>query len=188
MKKIGNIALLVFVLLLLFVPEFKAVMLRGISQLGVFNANTSQKNITAATSHTDPFQYVDAQGVTHSTTEWKGKVVFVNFWASWCPPCIAEFPDIQKLYEQYNNDSDLLFVTITLDDDLEKGVAFLNKKNYTLPVYSLLSAPSKTWYQGALPTTLVLNKKGEVVFRKENMAQYNTDSFKAFLEELKKAH
>ena len=187
MKKITNILLLVLLFLVIFVPEFKAIVLRGMSHLGIFNANTTERNITDDTLQSHPFQYQDAQGKSYSSLDLEGKIVFLNFWASWCPPCIAEFPDIQNLYETYEHDKDIVFITITLDDDIQKGVQFVQKKKYTLPVYALQSSPSKNWYQGALPTTLVIDTKGNVVFRKENMAQYNTKNFKNFLEGLRKS-
>ena len=189
MKKIFTVILLIVIFLLIFVPEFKALLLRGASESGVFNAKTDNVVSTDVTLYSHPFRYTDSNGKTYDSTDHlKGKVVFMNFWASWCAPCIAEFPGIQELYNHYKGDNEVVFITFSLDDELQTGLNFLDKKGYTLPVFSLENAPSANWYNGSLPTTLVLDKNGKVVYKKENIAHYNTDSFKAFLNGLKVPH
>ncbi len=68
-----------------------------------------------------------------NTAGLKGKVVFINFWASWCPPCRAEFPSIQEFYDQYKSNPDMVFLTVNLDDDPELGKVYMKQKNFTLP-------------------------------------------------------
>ncbi len=189
MKKLFTIIFLIVIFLLVFVPEFKAFLLRGASELGVFNAKTDQKISAGETLYSHQFRYTDINGKTYnSAAHLKEKVVFMNFWASWCAPCIAEFPGIQELYNYYKEDDEVIFITFSLDDELQTGINFLRKKEYNLPVFYLENAPSTSWYNGSLPTTLVLDKSGKVVYKKENMAHYNTDSFKAFLNGLKTQH
>lgn len=81
------------------------------------------------------FKMVSLNGKTVSFESLKGKVVFMNMWATWCPPCIAEMPNIQKLYEKIGSDK-IAFVMLSLDEDgMEKVKKFIGKKGFTFPVY-----------------------------------------------------
>lgn len=119
----------------------------------------------------------------------KGKVVFLNLWATWCGPCRAEMPAIQKLYASlpYEN---MAFVMLSIDKKGEetKIEKYLEKQGFTFPVYrptfagensipDLLKVPS-------IPTTFVIDKEGYVVYKNVGTANYNTKKFKNFLEGL----
>ena len=81
------------------------------------------------------FEIESASGETIPFEEFSGKVVFLNFWATWCPPCIAEMPDINDLYAKEN---DVEFVMISLDKDRTKARDFIKEKEFDFPVYFLL--------------------------------------------------
>lgn len=91
----------------------------------------------------------------------KGKVVFLNFWGSWCPPCVEEMPSIQKLYE--DKGEEVAIVLITMNDKPEKFVPYLQENKYTMPVYEAESLLPKKVRPGSFPTTYILDKNGEVV-------------------------
>ena len=57
------------------------------------------------------FSLMDQYGNTHTLSQYKGKTIFLNFWGTWCPPCRAEMPDIQKLYEEFDQEGDCLLYT-----------------------------------------------------------------------------
>ncbi len=122
----------------------------------------------------------DASGNITDFDSFKGKVIFMNFWATWCPPCIAEMPDIQSLYDEVNNDN-IAFVMISVDEQPEKAFTFADKKSYTFPVYSLHSELPSVYHSRSIPTTFVISKNGQIVSRREGMAKYNTKKFKKFL-------
>ena len=113
----------------------------------------------------------------------RGKVVFMNFWATWCPPCIAEMPDIHALYESLNNDK-VAFVMISKDKALEDAKKYLNKKGFTFPVYQPLDPLPETFSLKGIPTTFVISKDGKIAMQKTGMATYNTRAFKAYLHDL----
>ncbi len=115
-------------------------------------------------------------------TDFEGKVLFINIWATWCPPCIAEMPGIQDLYDETNND--VIFIMLSMDDSQEKAKQFIEKKGFTFPVYLPASKVPEVMRAPSIPTTLVVNKEGKVVAKKVGMAKYNTKKFKRFLEEL----
>jgi thiol-disulfide isomerase/thioredoxin len=129
------------------------------------------------------FVLIDENGGRMSFSEFRGEVVFINFWATWCPPCIAEMPDIQSLYEEMNDDG-VRFVLISLDEDFQKAVDFVERKDFTFPIYQLGSPLPAVFESQAIPTTYVVSPDGRIVVSKSGMAKYNTKKFKGFLKEL----
>ena len=126
------------------------------------------------------FELIDQQGNRRSFKEFEDKVVFINFWATWCPPCIAEMPDIHDLYRDMKG-KEIEFVLISFDDDFQKAKNFVKKKDFDFPIYQLGSPLPKIYASSAIPTTYVISAKGEVVVSKSGMAKYNTEKFKSFL-------
>jgi len=119
-------------------------------------------------------------GETISMASLQGKVVFINFWATWCPPCIAEMPNIHQLYTQVKSDQ-IAFVMISLDDDPAKAQKFIRKKGFTFPVYFLNGVLPPVYASQVIPTTFVLSPTGQIVVRKEGMASYDNQEFRDFL-------
>ncbi len=113
-------------------------------------------------------------------SEFKGKTIFLNFWATWCPPCIAEMPNIQALYEDIDSEK-VVFVMVSLDEDKDKARSFLKRKEFTLPVYFLDGRKPGVYDSSVVPTTYIISPEGKVVSKRMGMANYNTDTFKKFL-------
>lgn len=111
----------------------------------------------------------------------KGKVILVNFWATWCPPCIAEKPSFQKLYEDYKDKVVFLFVT---SESEEKVKAFKQKHGYTLPIYYPVSAPPEAMQSNSIPASFVIDRKGTIVVKKFRAADWNSSSFRTILDGL----
>ena len=175
LSKAGNVLFVGLMLLLLFNTDAKAWFLRQLVSVGLFNAEI--KNETAATTTATPLLFRNEQGETVSTATLKGKVVFINFWATWCPPCRAEMPSLQELYNELKNDDRIVFLFVNEDDDAEKAKRFLQSKQYTFPITTREARIPADIYSGTLPTTVVLNKEGNVVFRHEGLASYNSAAF-----------
>lgn len=123
----------------------------------------------------------DEQGQEVSFDEFKGKVILVNFWATWCPPCIAEKPSFQKLYDDYKDKVVFMFVT---SEESDRVKAFKAKHGYTLPVYYPLSKPPASMESRSIPASFVIDKKGNIVVKKFRAANWNSESFRATLDEL----
>jgi thiol-disulfide isomerase/thioredoxin len=121
-------------------------------------------------------------GESLSFSEMKGKVVFINFWATWCPPCIAEMPDIHALFKEKGDEVE--FVMISLDQDEQKAKDFIERKEFEFPVYYLRSALPSSYDTHSIPTTYVIGKDGLIKVENHGMAKYSSESFKAFLDEL----
>ena len=116
------------------------------------------------------FTLKDQYGNTHTLSDYKGKTVFLNFWATWCGPCRNEMPEIQKLYEEYQakEDSDVVILGIAAPDlggeaSEEEIKAFLEENGYTYPVVMDTTGEIFTSYGiSAFPTTFMIDKDSNV--------------------------
>lgn len=121
----------------------------------------------------------DPEGNILDLNQLKGKTIFMNYWATWCPPCIAEMPDINNLYKEVGND--VVFLMISLDEDPQKAIRFANRKEYDFPVYFPASRRPRVFVSSSIPTTYVISPDGKIVVENKGMAKYNTESFKKML-------
>ncbi|MDO0469381.1 redoxin family protein [Clostridioides difficile] len=115
------------------------------------------------------FTLTDQYGKTHELSDYEGKVVFLNFWATWCPPCKEEMPYIEQLYKDYNKNNDDVVILGVASPNLgregsrEHVVNFLKDQGYTFPV--VLDEDGALAYQygiNAFPTTFIIDKEGYV--------------------------
>lgn len=180
-KNAVTILLMAFVLVLFISPTAKGWLLSKLVSVGLFKAEIKKEGIKNQPATTF-FAYTNEAGITSSTADLKGKVVFINFWASWCPPCQAEMPSIDALYKKLAKDERFVFLFINEDDDKGKAKSYLEMNRYTIPLYSSSGLVPDEIYSGSLPTTIVMNKEGKIVLKKEGMAGYDTD---AFIQQLK---
>ena len=101
-----------------------------------------------------------------SLADYHGKVVFLNFWATWCPPCQREMPEIQKLSEKYQNSEDIAILTVVMPGGQEMDAAgikkFLKEKGFTVPVIFDDGRLSSSFQITSLPTTYMLDRDGNV--------------------------
>lgn len=128
-------------------------------------------------------QLQDSQGNRVSMEQFKGKVIFMNFWASWCPPCVAEMPDIDALAQQYDPD-EVVFLMVSLDQDFRRAIQFKERKDFSFEIYQPVSAIPSMYQSQSIPITFIINAKGELALTQTGMAEYNTHEFKAFLNAL----
>lgn len=127
---------------------------------------------------------LDPSGHVIELGDQKGKVVFLNFWATWCPPCIAEMPSIQNLYKEFAENDQVMFMLVDVDNNPEKSAKFMLKRQYNMPVYYPAGPIPSSYMDGSIPTTLVINKYGQVVLRHEGMGDYSAEKFKTFIQKL----
>ena len=111
----------------------------------------------------------------------KGKVILINHWATWCPPCRAEMPSLKNLYKDYSNNVEFLFLT---SEDKSKVDKFYQDNNYEFPTYNLLSNPPKQITTRSLPATFILDKKGKVVLAEIGAADWNNSKVRKLLDKL----
>ncbi|MGC1633234.1 MAG: TlpA disulfide reductase family protein, partial [Gelidibacter sp.] len=167
---------------------------RGLLATGLMNPNV--KDLTEA-RHMDNetveiqnptkadfnLKLIDRDGNVTSLEAMKGKVIFMNFWATWCPPCIAEMPSINKLHEEMGGE--VAFVMLSLDQEFESAKAYDKRKGYNLPIYAPASNIPAMYNSSAIPTTYVIDAQGNLALTHKGMADYNDSKFKEFLRSLK---
>ena len=124
-------------------------------------------------------------GSTLNFEDKRGKVIFINFWATWCAPCIAEMPSIQYLHDEFKDNPDVIFVMINVESKRSKARKFIDKKEYTFPVYypNATRIPS-VYASDGIPTTYVIDKEGYIVYQKVGMASYDGSGFIEFMNKL----
>lgn len=153
----------------------------------VENVEFVDSNVSDETDETDnvddtelqdivDFTLVDQNGVEHTLSEYKGKIVFLNFWATWCGPCRSEMPDIQELYEEYGeNTGDVVFLGVANPKNAENIISqnqegtvseiteFLSENGYTYPtVMDLTGSVFYNYGIRSFPTTFMITEDGKV--------------------------
>ena len=123
---------------------------------------------------------INSRGERLEMEDLKGKVIFLNIWATWCPPCVAEMPGINKLYNDIDKDK-VAFVLLSVDQDFQKAVDYNNKKGYDFEVYDTATGIPDMYLSQSIPTTYVINSRGELVLTHMGMGDYDTDDFRQFL-------
>ncbi|MFG6687190.1 TlpA family protein disulfide reductase [Mariniflexile sp. HNIBRBA6329] len=113
----------------------------------------------------------------------KGKVVLINFWATWCPPCIAEMPSIQALYNDYSDKVQFLFVTT---DGYSEVDPFLAKNNYTFKVYRPVTDYPEFFNITTIPRTFLIDKEGNVIIDESGAVNWNSHKVRSTIDNLLK--
>ncbi len=107
------------------------------------------------------FELADLSGKTWKLATLEGKSVLINLWATWCGPCNAELPHLQKLYDQVKERSDLQILTFNMDEDLGLVEPFMKEKGYTFPVLPALSMVHGMFSSGwGIPQNWIIDPKG----------------------------
>ncbi len=119
---------------------------------------------------------LDGNKVSFSNSE--EKVILVNFWATWCAPCVAELPAMQRLYDEYGLQVDFYFVTA---EDTEMVSRFMQKKGFSVPVFIESTHPPKELRVSTIPTTFVISKEGKIVIQKTGAARWDSEKVKEIL-------
>lgn len=122
------------------------------------------------------------KGEILTNKELQGKVLFINFWATWCPPCIAEMPSIQKLYDKYGDRVEFLLIS---NEETSVIEPFLEKKGYSLPVYQRVSGNvPEQLVSKSIPATFLISKNGRIVIDKKGAADWDGEKVQKVIEEL----
>ena len=128
--------------------------------------------------------FKNAKNETVNLDDLKGKVVFINFWATWCPPCIEEMPSIQFLYNKFKDNKDIEFLLVDVDNNMEGALKFMEKRNLDMPIFVPNSPIPSTFLDGAIPTTVILDKKGNIDVRLEGARDYASPNMSKALDSL----
>lgn len=166
--------------------EVLGTMQRALLWTGLFDAETSELAIidgpTLSSADYD-FSMENNGGELLSLEDYRGDVVFINVWASWCPPCVAEMPTIETLYERVEGQNNIKFILLTMDEEPQDAVNFMEEKEFKLPYHFPKSSIPQHFQSPYLPTTYVLSKEGQVIYKNEGIADYSSLNFSRWLQE-----
>ena len=109
------------------------------------------------------------------------QVVFLNFWATWCPPCLIEMPSMEKLYQHFGGR--VLFVCIS-DEEIETLKKFIKTKEYTFPIYAIKDKPPKVFNSDGIPATFIISKNKNIVLKHIGGADWAHENVIDFIEKL----
>lgn len=155
---------------------------RGILITGLFDAKESEPS--KQLSDNFELNLIDSSGNLIDSKELQNKTLFINIWASWCPPCLAEMPVINNFYKQVRDEKNIVVLMISVDRNPQKANRYLIKKSFSFPVYFLAKdLPDELSYQ-SIPTTYVISPSSEVMYHHEGMANYDNPEFITFVKSL----
>lgn len=182
-RQYSNIFSIAFILLFLFTPlRFHlGVYMNKLIVLTPFTTPSTLEDNEQVILESYDWKLLDDSGIQYDFEDERGKVVFINFWATWCPPCVAELPSLQKLYDVYGDKITFLFIA---SDEVENVNAFMDKKGFTFPVRYKKSEYPDGLEHTSIPTTYIIDKLGKIVLEKSAVADWNSKEVHGILEEL----
>ena len=122
----------------------------------------------------------DKSGENKTLTDFMDKPLLINFWSSWCYPCIAELPSFQKLYDKYKDKIHFIFI---VNEPIDEINDFLEKKHYTLPCFNSNGTVSGMFENGIIPTTYLIYNEHIIVY-KTGAARWDSGKFMKLLDKL----
>ncbi|NAY93309.1 redoxin domain-containing protein [Muricauda sp. JGD-17] len=180
-KQIGNAIWILAIALIVFTPVgfHLRVMVSKLFATGADIISVEEQQ----TLENYNWQLADIKGNRYNFESSRGEVVLLNFWATWCPPCVAELPSLEKLHKDYKDKVTFAFVA---NDKVDRVSAFLKKKGYDLPVYFQATAVPGELEHSSIPTTYIISKSGKIVVAESGVANWNSKSTRDLLNQLLK--
>ncbi|WP_323756418.1 TlpA disulfide reductase family protein [Roseivirga sp.] len=182
-RDIIELSIVVVVFLVIYLTGSQAEVFGKVQQAvlitGVVNASELDADEVVDADYN--FRLVNEEGNKIDVRDLKGKTIFINIWATWCPPCVAEMPNINSLYNKIENKDDIVFLMISHDDEMRTARTWIKRKGFDFPVYKLASPLPDVFETGVVPSTFVVSPEGKIVVSKTGMANYDTKRFKKYL-------
>lgn len=122
------------------------------------------------------FSIRNAAGETVNLSSLKGKKVFLNLWATWCPPCRQEIPSIEKLYSESDKNK-VVFVLLSLDENFEVAKEFAASNGLQAPIFYAAENLPDLFNVRGIPATFIFNEEGELIKQINSMEDYYTREY-----------
>lgn len=149
------------------------------------NGCGTQKSKPITINKANDFTLEQLGGGSVTLSQLKGKVVLVDFWATWCPPCRVSIPYLVKMYDTYK-DQGLIILGISLDQQKEGLPAFINEYTINYPVLLGNQEIAKAYDVQGIPTMVAFDKKGKIAFREVGFSETNAQKLEVKIAELLK--
>ena len=148
----------------------------GALVFGQRKADADAPDSDAQSGSAPNFTVTDTSGKTVDLSDFQGKPVVINFWATWCKYCVMEMPDFNKAHQEY---PDVVFLMVNVTDGVyetpDKAKAYVEQEGYSFDIYFDIAGQAvKAYDVKGYPTTVFINANGDVVSQKSGMISYET--------------
>ena len=170
----------------LIIPQSRVEVIAFVNKIRVAIINPSvesSENIVMLSDDNYNWEVESLDGEKSLLADHKGKVIFLNLWATWCPPCIAEMPSIQDLYDKYKDNEQVVFLIVS-NEKVEKVSAFMKKRGFTFPVQVTHYQLPKPFYTESIPTTFLVSKSGKIVVKETGAANWGGEKMQKIVDDL----
>lgn len=150
----------------------------------VFIAGCDQAETAEKIETTGRVETINAQGLQDIVAKNEGKAVLINFWATWCPPCRAEIPELIELRKKFSDD-ELMMISVSVDESSDLVNEFMHKESeFNYPVYFAAEDVSGVFRIQSIPRTMLFDPSGRRVFDKEG--SYPSAMFERYINKMLK--
>lgn len=176
-----NIIFVVVIALIIFTPVGTFVNVK-LNQAKMWFSNPSSIETSERVTISDfDWNLVDNNGKTVNFQEMEGNIILVNFWATWCPPCVAEMPSLNNLYKDYGDKITFVFMA---NDKIKNVNSYFEKNGYDLPVYYSKDNEPIALQSPSIPTTYIIDDQGTIVMKEVGAYNWNSTSVRNQIDEL----
>jgi len=143
-----------------------------------------EMEVTTIDFESNMLLFKDLEGNEFSLRNFENKVLFINYWATWCNPCLAEMPSMAELYNQYKENNNIVFLYLS-KEDADTIIDYIPKNSSLeqLPIYKIVTDDDLFSTRG-IPTTFIVNRNGEIVVKDVGSAAWNDQSVVDYLDKL----
>jgi len=143
-----------------------------------------EMEVTTIDFESNMLLFKDLEGNEFSLRNFENKVLFINYWATWCNPCLAEMPSMAELYNQYKENNNIVFLYLS-KEDADTIIDYIPKDESLgqLPIYKVVTDDDLFSTRG-IPTTFIVNRNGEIVIKDVGSAAWNDQSVVDYLDKL----
>ena len=146
--------------------------------------SSEEMKVTTIDFESNMLQFSDLENNISTIQNFKGKNLFVNYWATWCNPCLAEMPYMVELYEKYKNEEDIKFLFLSREDlKTIKNYIPKDENLQKLPIYKIIT-DDEFFATSGIPTTFIIDSTGEVIVKDIGTAFWNDESVFKFIDSL----
>lgn len=180
-KHWSNILFVIVIALIIFTPVGSYVKVKLNQMKLIFSNPSSIEEAKRVTVSDFNWNLVDGSGKIVNFQEMEGEIVLVNFWATWCPPCIAEMPSLNELYADYKDKIRFVFVA---SDEVKNVNSYFEKNNFNLPVYYTSEKAPTELYANSIPATFLIDDRGKIIMKEIGSSDWNSKNVRNQIDEL----
>lgn len=174
---------LVYLILLVIIAAFVVIKPLRAFVTAQFGMSATVDKVVAESSFNDTDFDIELKGINvpnANLKDFKGQVIFLNYWGTWCPPCRKEWPSIEALHK--DKQDKIKFVLIAMQDKEEDVRKFLSENNYSAPVYVAQSPLTPKMLPNVFPSTFIVGKNLQILKKEENLADWNSEENRNFID------